>query len=160
MAKQADKKTNAMRELERANQPYRAHWFECPEAVSGVEVARILHEDPDMVFKTLVTVGKSGEHYVFMVPVAMELDLKKAANAVGEKSIHMLKAKELLGLTGYVHGGCSPLGMKKFFATTIDESAVLYERIIFSGGRIGCQIEASLSSLKATIPVSEADITA
>lgn len=160
MAKQADRKTNAMRELERANQPYQAHWFECPEAVSGVEVARILNEDPDVVFKTLVTVGKSGEHYVFMVPVAMELDLKKAANAVGEKSIHMLKSKELLGLTGYVHGGCSPLGMKKFFTTTIDESAVLYERIIFSGGRIGCQIETSLSSLKAAIPVSEADITA
>ncbi len=160
MAKQADKKTNAMRELERAKQPYEAHWFECPEAVSGVEVAHILGEDPDVVFKTLVTVGKSGEHYVFMVPVAMELDLKKAANAVGEKSIHMIKSKELLGLTGYIHGGCSPLGMKKFFTTTIDETATLYERIIFSGGRIGCQIETSLESLRAAIPVQEADITA
>ncbi len=160
MAKQADKKTNAMRELERAKQPYEAHWFDCPQAVSGVEVARTLGEDPDHVFKTLVTVGKSGDHFVFMVPVALELDLKKAANAVGEKSVHMVKSKELLGLTGYVHGGCSPLGMKKLFVTTIDESALLYDKIIFSGGRIGCQIETSLDSLKAAIPISLADITA
>ena len=160
MAKQADKKTNAMRELERAKQPYRAHWFECPQAVSGVEVARMLGEDPDRVFKTLVTVGKSGDHYVFMVPVALELDLKKAANAVGEKSIHMIKSKELLGLTGYVHGGCSPLGMKKLFTTTIDEAVLLYEQIIFSGGRIGCQIETGFDSLRAAVPVAVADITA
>ncbi len=160
MAKQSDKKTNAMRELDRAKQQYEAHWFECPQAVSGVEVARILGQDPDRVFKTLVTVGKSGEHFVFMVPVALELDLKKAANAVGEKSIHMIKSKELLGLTGYVHGGCSPLGMRKLFTTTIDESALLYDRIVFSGGRIGCQIETSLQSLEAAIPVSIADITA
>ncbi len=160
MAKQADKKTNAMRELDRAKQPYEAHWFDCPQAVSGVEVARILGQDPDRVFKTLVTVGKSGDHYVFMVPVAMELDLKKAANSVGEKSIHMIKSKELLGLTGYVHGGCSPLGMKKLFTTTIDESAELYDEIIFSGGRIGCQIETSLASLQTAVPVAVADITA
>ena len=160
MVKQADKKTNAMRELDRAKQPYEAHWFDCPQAVSGVEVARILGQDPDRVFKTLVTVGKSGDHYVFMVPVAMELDLKKAANSVGEKSIHMIKSKELLGLTGYVHGGCSPLGMKKLFTTTIDESAELYDQIIFSGGRIGCQIETSLASLQTAVPVAVADITA
>lgn len=160
MAKQAGKKTNAMRELDRAKQPYQAHWFDCPQAVSGVEVARTLGENPDRVFKTLVTVGKSGDHYVFMVPVALELDLKKAAHAVGEKFIHMIKSKELLGLTGYVHGGCSPLGMRKLFTTTIDESAFLYDKIIFSGGRIGCQIETSMDSLKAAIPVSAADITA
>ncbi len=160
MSKQADKKTNAMRELDRAKQPYESHWFECPQAVSGVEVARILGQDPDRVFKTLVTVGKSGDHYVFMVPVALELDLKKAANSVAEKSIHMIKSKELLGLTGYVHGGCSPLGMKKLFTTTIDESAVLYDQIIFSGGRIGCQIETSLAALQAAVPVAVADITA
>lgn len=157
--KQLDKKTNAMRELDRAGQNYEAHWFECPEALSGVEVAHILGEDPDRVFKTLVTVGKSGEHYVFMVPVALELDLKKAAQVVGEKSIAMVKSKELLGLTGYIHGGCSPLGMKKLFTTTIDESAVLYDRIYFSGGKIGCQIETSLDSLKVAIPINEADIT-
>lgn len=148
-----------MRELDRVGQNYEAHWFECPEALSGVEVAHILGEDPDRVFKTLVTVGKSGEHYVFMVPVALELDLKKAAQVVGEKSIAMVKSKELLGLTGYIHGGCSPLGMKKFFTTTIDESAVLYDRIYFSGGKIGCQIETSLDSLKVAIPIIEADIT-
>ena len=149
MTKQAEKKTNAMRELERAGQSYEAHSFECPEAISGVEVARVLNEDPDCVFKTLVTVGKSGD-----------LDLKKAAAAVGEKSVHMVKSKELLGLTGYVHGGCSPLGMKRLFTTTVDETAALYDRIYFSGGRIGCQIETSLDSLKAAILVKEADITA
>lgn len=149
-----------MRELERVNQPYEAHFFECPEALSGVEVAHMLGEDPDRVFKTLVTVGKSGDHYVFMIPVALELDLKKAARAVGEKAVSMVKSKELLGLTGYIHGGCSPLGMKKLFVTTIDESAELYDRIFFSGGKIGCQIETSLESLKAAIPVGEADLTA
>ena len=159
MSKHADKKTNAMRELDRVKQPYEAHWFDCPEAMSGVEVAHMLGEDPDRVFKTLVTVGKSGDHYVFMIPVALELDLKKAAIVVGEKAIAMVKSKELLGLTGYVHGGCSPLGMKKFFTTTSDESACLYEKIFFSGGRIGCQIETSLESLRAAIPVGEADLT-
>lgn len=93
-----------------------------------------------------------------MIPVAEELDLKKAANAVGEKAIHMVKSKELLGLTGYVHGGCSPLGMKKFFTTTVDETAELFDSILFSGGRIGCQIETSLDALKAAIPVKEADL--
>ena len=143
--KHAEKKTNAMRELDTSGQPYQAHWFECPEALSGVEVAHLLKEDPDCVFKTLVTVGKSGDHYVFMIPVALELDLKKAAT---------------VGLTGYVHGGCSPLGMKKRFVTTIDESAALYETIFFSGGKIGCQIETSLDALKAVLPVGEADLTA
>lgn len=159
MTEHIEKKTNAMRELERANQEYHAHWFDCEEALSGVEVAHLLDEDPDRVFKTLVTVGKSGEHYVFMIPVALELDLKKAAQAVGEKSVAMVKSKELLGLTGYIHGGCSPLGMKKRFVTTIDESAELYEVIFFSGGRIGCQIETSLSSLKAALSIAQADIT-
>lgn len=157
--KHAEKKTNAMRELDTSGQPYQAHWFECPEALSGVEVAHLLKEDPDCVFKTLVTVGKSGDHYVFMIPVALELDLKKAATVVGEKAISMVKSKELLGLTGYVHGGCSPLGMKKRFVTTIDESAALYETIFFSGGKIGCQIETSLDALKAVLPVGEADLT-
>lgn len=159
MPKERDKKTNAMRELDRVGVPYEAHVFDCPEALSGVEVARMLGEDPDRVFKTLVTVGRTGEHYVFMVPVALELDLKKAAGAVGEKSIHMVKSRELLGLTGYVHGGCSPLGMKRRFVTTIDESAALWDTIFFSGGRIGCQIETSLDSLKAAIDVAEVDLT-
>lgn len=159
MSKKTDLKTNAMRELERAKAPYESRTFECPEALSGVEVADLLGLDRDRVFKTLVTVGKTGEHYVFMVPVAEELDLKKAAEAVGEKSVSMVKSKELLGLTGYVHGGCSPLGMKKLFRTTIDETAQLFDRIAFSGGRIGCQIETSVEGLAQAIPVQMADLT-
>ncbi|MFR4802903.1 MAG: aminoacyl-tRNA deacylase [Eggerthellaceae bacterium] len=106
-----------------------------PEALSGVEVASLLDLDPDRVFKTLVTQAKSGEHYVFMIPVACELDLKKAAAAVGEKAVAMLPARELLPLTGYVHGGCSPIGMRRPFPTAIDETPP-FERIAFSGGRI------------------------
>lgn len=159
MSKKTDLKTNAMRELERAKVPYESRTFECQEALSGVEVADLLGLDRDRVFKTLVTVGKTGEHYVFMVPVAEELDLKKAAEAVGEKSVSMVKSKELLGLTGYVHGGCSPLGMKKLFRTTIDETAQLFDRIAFSGGRIGCQIETSVEGLARAIPVQMADLT-
>lgn len=158
MSKKTDQKTNAMRELERAGAEFESRMFECPEALSGVEVANLLGLDPDRVFKTLVTVGKSGNHYVFMVPVAEELDLKKAADAVGEKSVHMVKSKELLGLTGYIHGGCSPVGMKKFFTTTVDETAQLFDRICFSGGRIGCQIETSLDDLAKAIPFTLADI--
>ncbi len=160
MAKKQEKKTNAVRELERTGMPYEFHAFEGAEGLSGVEIAKLRGEDPDIVFKTLVTVGHSGEHYVFMIPVAEELDLKKAAAFVGEKSVHMIKSKELLPLTGYVHGGCSPLGMKKTFVTTIDETALLYDRIMFSAGRIGAQIETTLEALQAAIPVGIADLTA
>ena len=141
MSKQKETKTNAMREIEAAGVPFESYLFPCEKALSGVEVAKLLQQDPDQTFKTLVTVAKSGEHYVFMVPVAEELDLKKAAAAVGEKAVSMLKSKELLPLTGYVHGGCSPVGMKKLFTTTIDETAQLFDTIMFSGGRIGCQVE-------------------
>lgn len=159
MAKEKDHKTNAVREMEAAGADFEAKYFDCPEALSGVEVARLLGQDQDRVFKTLVTVGKSGDHYVFMIPVACELDLKKAARAVGEKSIAMIKSRELLPLTGYIHGGCSPVGMKKLFRTTIDETAELYERIMFSGGRIGCQIETPLSELQRVVSVELADLT-
>lgn len=151
-------KTNAMRLLDGAHLPYEAHYFENSEALSGVEVADMLGIDRDKVFKTLVTQGKSKEYYVFMVPVACELDLKKAANAVGEKSIAMIKSKELLPLTGYIHGGCSPLGMHKLFTTTIDETADLYDTIYFSGGKIGCQIEMAPQDLYSIIPVKRTDI--
>ena len=157
MAKPHEKKTNAMRALDTAGVSYKEHILD-DSTTNGVEVAHLLGEDPDRVFKTLVTVGKSGEHYVFMVPVALELDLKKAAAAVGEKSVHMLKSKELLPLTGYVHGGCSPLGMKRQFVTTIDETADLYDTIYFSAGRIGRQIETSVASLDAVMPLGRADI--
>lgn len=153
-----NKKTNAVRELEAADVPFEFHTFETDGSLSGVEVATLLGEDPDHVFKTLVTVGKSGEHYVFMIPVAQELDLKKAARAVGEKSIAMIKSRELLPLTGYIHGGCSPLGMKKLFTTSIDETAILFDTIIFSAGRIGAQIETSLAGLQQVIPVQAVDL--
>ncbi len=159
MAKQKEHKTNAIRALESAKVAFETKTFECPEALSGVEVASIVGIDPDRVFKTLVTQGKSGDYYVFMVPVAEELDLKKAANAVGEKAIHMIKSKELLPLTGYIHGGCSPIGMKKLFPTAIDETAVLFDRIVFSGGRLGCQIEMALADLESVIPLQVTDLT-
>ena len=159
MARDHDKKTNAIRELDAAKLPYQARFFEGTEALSGVEVARKLGLDQDRVFKTLVTRGKSGIYRVFMIPVACELDLKKAASAAGEKAVAMIKSKELLPLTGYVHGGCSPIGMKKPFPTYIDETAELYESIYFSGGRIGCQLEMALEDLRAIVPVETADLT-
>lgn len=154
-----DHKTNAMRVLDAAGIDYEYRVFETDRALSGVEVAAFLEIDPERVFKTLVTQGKSGEHYVFMIPVAEELDLKKAALAVGEKSIAMIKAKELLPLTGYVHGGCSPIGMRKQFATAIDETAQLFDTVMFSGGKIGCQIETAAESLAQVIPLAYADLT-
>lgn len=159
MARDHDKKTNAIREIDAAKLPYQARFFEGTEALSGVEVARKLGLDQDRVFKTLVTRGKSGTYRVFMIPVACELDLKKAASAAGEKAVAMIKSKELLSLTGYVHGGCSPIGMKKPFPTYIDETAELYESIYFSGGRIGCQLEMALEDLRAIVPVETADLT-
>ena len=159
MARDHDKKTNAIRELDAAKLPYQARFFEGTEALSGVEVARKLGLDQDRVFKTLVTRGKSGTYRVFMIPVACELDLKKAASAAGEKAVAMIKSKELLPLTGYVHGGCSPIGMKKPFPTYIDETAELYESIYFSGGRIGCQLEMALEDLRAIVPLETADLT-
>lgn len=122
-------------------------------------MAKTLGQDPNAVFKTLVTVSKSKSYYVFLVPVSKELDLKKAAKAVGEKKIEMLKSKELLPLTGYIHGGCSPIGMKKFFKTTIDETAKNYDTIMFSGGKIGYQVELSLTDLENVIKFQLADIT-
>ena len=151
-------KTNAMRKLDAMKLSYREHTYTDTDAISGVEVAAVLGQEPDKVFKTLVTQGKSKNYYVFMVPVAEELDLKKAARAVGEKSVEMIKSKELLPLTGYVHGGCSPIGMKKFFRTTIHETAPLYDKIFFSGGRIGFQIELPFTDLEKVIRVECADI--
>ncbi len=152
-------KTNAIREVEAARIPFQFRTFECEGAPSGVEVAQMLGEDPDRVFKTLVTQGKSGGHFVFMIPVAAELDLKKAAAAVGEKAVAMLPARELLPLTGYVHGGCSPVGMKKQFPTVMDETAQLFDTILYSGGRIGCQLETASDALVSLIGAGYADLT-
>lgn len=151
-------KTNVMRVLDSKKIKYNEYYYGDTEAVSGVDVAKALGQNPESVFKTLVTTGKSGEHYVFMVPVAEELDLKKAAKAVGEKSIAMLKSKELLGLTGYIHGGCSPIGMKKLFKTTIHKTAPDFDTILFSGGKIGFQVEIPFEDLKKVINVNIADI--
>lgn len=159
MAKEKIEKTNAMRILDQKKVAYKEHTLGITEAVSGVEAATLLGVDESLVFKTLVTVGKSLEHYVFVVPVASELDLKKAAACVNEKNVEMVKSKDLLPLTGYVHGGCLPVGMKKFFKTTFDESAQNVDRIFFSGGRIGFQIETTLSELKKAINFQVKDIT-
>ena len=152
-------KTNVMRILDQKDIRYNSYTYNSSDALSGVEVADILQKDPDRVFKTLVTVGRSGEHYVFVIPVAQELDLKKAAKAVSEKSIEMVKSKELLPLTGYIHGGCSPIGMKKFFTTKIDETAILFDTILFSAGKIGFQVEISLDDLSKVIPYTLEDLT-
>ena len=144
-------KTNALRILDSLGVPYEATEFETDGAVSGVEAASRIGADESRVYKTLVTVGKSGAHYVFVIPVAEELDLKKAAAAAGEKNVSMLLSRLLLPLTGYVHGGCSPVGMKKQFPTFIDESAVLLESIFVSGGRIGLQIKISPDDLAGAV---------
>lgn len=144
-------KTNVMRILDQKKISYESHNYLETGAVSGLDVVKALGQDPDRAFKTLVTVGKSKEHYVFVVPVSKELNLKKAAQSVGEKSIEMIKSKELLPLTGYVHGGCSPIGMKKQFTTTIDQSAERFERIMFSAGKIGYQVEVGLEDLAKVI---------
>ena len=159
MKDQKLQKTNVYRLLDQAGAVYTQHYYGDTEAVSGTEVAEALHEDPDRVFKTLVTAGRSGEHYVFMIPVAEELDLRKAASAAGEKSVAMIKSRELLSLTGYIHGGCSPIGMKKQFATFVDETALLYDTVFFSAGKIGYQVEMSVSDLEAVIPLKYADLT-
>lgn len=158
MSKKKETKTNAMRILDAAGVDHQIHVFEADGTMTGVEIAQMLGEEPEHVFKTLVTIGKSKEHYVFMVPVAEELDLKKAAKAAGEKSIEMVKSRELFGLTGYVHGGCSPLGMKKFFTTFIDETCILFDTILFSGGRIGTQIEMSFDDLANVIDLTPVNL--
>ncbi|MBQ1315826.1 MAG: Cys-tRNA(Pro) deacylase [Erysipelotrichaceae bacterium] len=152
-------RTNVMRLLDSLEVQFKEHTYPADTALSGTEVAELIGEDPGRVFKTLVTVGASHEHYVFVIPVSSELNLKKAAKAVGEKSIEMIRSRELLPLTGYIHGGCSPIGMKKFFTTTIDESAILYDAIIFSAGKIGFQVEISLDELRKAIDFSLAELT-
>ncbi len=154
-----EEKTNVMRMLDKHKINYKHYSYADTDAISGVEVAEVLNQNPAQVFKTLVTTSKSGKHYVFMLPVEKELNLKKAALAVNEKSVEMLKSKELLPLTGYIHGGCSPIGMKKFFTTTIDESAQNFDTIIFSAGKIGYQVEVTLEDLSKMIQFNLCNIT-
>lgn len=148
-----------MRLLEQKKIPFRSYTYESEQAITGLEVAERLGQNPEQVFKTLVTTGKSGTHYVFVIPVGAGLDLRKAAKAVGEKSLEMLKQKDLLPLTGYVHGGCSPIGMKKAFRTVVDASVQQFESLIFSGGRIGLQVELSLADLARVVRFETADVT-
>lgn len=152
-------KTNVMRILEQKKIPYKSYCYADTDAIAGMEVAAVLGENASQVFKTLVTVGNSKNHYVFLVPVNRELHLKKAAKAVGEKSIEMIKSKELLALTGYIHGGCSPIGMKKQFQTVIDASAADFDTILFSGGKIGYQVEVALADLGQVVRHELKDIS-
>lgn len=153
-----DDKTNVMRVLDKAKINYSFRKYEPNASLTGGEIARLLGEDPEKVFKTLVTISKSKEHYVFMLPVEKELDLKKAARAAGEKNIEMIAQKELLSLTGYVHGGCSPIGMKKQFKTFIDESARQFDTIMFSAGKVGYQVEIATADAERLIPLCFADL--
>lgn len=157
--KKDKEKTNVMRILDQCGADYISHSYVDTDAVSGVEVAEVMGQDPAHVFKTLVTVGRSGQNYVLVVPSSAELDLKKAAAASGEKNIEMIKSKDLLPLTGYIHGGCSPIGMKKFFPTFIDESVMNFDTIIFSAGKIGYQVELTLDELRKVIQFTLVDIT-
>ena len=159
MAKK-EEKTNVMRVLEQKNIPYTPHAYDPDVGLDGVSVARQLGQDPSAVFKTLVARGASGGLYVFDIPVEANLDLKKAAKAVGEKSIAMIHQKELLPLTGYVHGGCSPVGMKKQYPTVFDETAELFDTICVSAGKIGFQVELSPAALMKLTNAPTADLTA
>ena len=152
-------KTNVMRTLDKAKITYKTYNYTPTGSITGAEAAEALGKDPACVFKTLVTVGKTGAHYVFMIPVLKELNLKRCASAVGEKSVEMIKSKELLPLTGYVHGGCSPIGMKKQFVTVLDSSALDFDTIVFSAGKIGCQIELSPNELKKVVDYKSAAVT-
>lgn len=159
MSKHKEEKTNVMRTLEQKGVPYTPHTYPSgPSAPDGVTVAQSLGQDPAAVFKTLVARGASGAHYVFDIPVAETLDLKKAARAVGEKSVAMLPAKELLPLTGYVHGGCSPVGMKKPFPTVFHESCLEQRTICVSAGKVGFQVEVKPGDLIALVGASTADL--
>ena len=157
MAKK-EEKTNVMRVLEQKNIPYTAHTYPSGGAIDGVSVATMLGQNAEQVFKTLVTHGASGGYYVFDIPVAENLDLKKAARAVGEKSVAMIAQKELLPLTGYVHGGCSPVGMKKQFPTVFHETVILFDTICVSAGKIGYQVEVAPDKLMALLGAQTADV--
>ena len=153
-----EEKTNVMRVLDGKKISYESHSYEPDATMTGEQIAGILGEATEKVFKTLVTQGKSGAYYVFVVPVKEELDLKKAAKAAGEKAIAMIKQRDLLPLTGYVHGGCSPIGMKKHFPTFIHETAVNYDKIFVSAGKVGFQIELAPDDLIAAAECKTADI--
>ena len=159
MAKQKEEKTNVMRVLEQKGVAYTPHTYPTDGSIDGASVAAYLGQDPEHVFKTLVARGASGGYYVFDIPVEDTLDLKKAAKAVGEKSIAMIHQKELLPLTGYIHGGCSPVGMRKQFPTVFHETAEILDSICVSAGKIGYQVEVNPADLMALVGAKTADLT-
>lgn len=160
MAKAKEVKTNAMRILEKEKIPFKQYTYECDEFIDGMQIADKLSLPYEKVYKTLVTVGNSRNYFVFVIPVAQELDLKKAARSVGEKSIAMIPVKEINNITGYIRGGCTAVGMKKQYVTRLDESAGGKESIIVSGGRIGSQIELAPEDLLKACKGEMADLLA
>lgn len=140
MAKAKNIKTNAMRILEKKKIPYRVNYYSCEEFIDGIHIADMLSQSYDKSFKTLVACGKSKEHYVFVLPINRELDLKKAAKSVGEKSVELVAVKDIKNLTGYIRGGCTAIGMKKQFKTVIHSSCLDFDEIIISGGALGVQL--------------------
>lgn len=159
MAKNKEVKTNAMRMLEREKIPFTHYTYECEEFVDGLQIADKLNLPYEKVYKTLVTVGSSRNYFVFVIPVAKELDLKKAAKSVGEKSVSMIPVKDINGVTGYIRGGCTSIGMKKQYVTRIEQAAEKLETMIVSGGRIGSQIELKPEDLCKAARAEFADIT-
>ena len=158
MAKQKEIKTNAMRILESLKIPFTQHTYECEEFVDGLQIADMLGQPYEKVYKTLVTQGNSKNYFVFVIPIAEELDMKKAAKSVGEKSVEMLHVKDINAVTGYIRGGCTAIGMKKQFVTRVDVSAQKLERIIVSGGRLGSQIELAPDDLCKAAKAEYAEI--
>ena len=159
MAKAKEIKTNAMRILDTKKIPYTAHTYECDEFIDGIQIADMLNLPHEKVYKTLVTQGNSKNYYVFVIPIAEELDMKKAAKSVGEKSVAMLHVKDINAVTGYIRGGCTAIGMKKQYVTRIEQSAQNFEKIIVSGGKLGMQLELSPQDLANAANAEFADIT-
>lgn len=151
-------KTNVMRMLDAAHVEYKTYFYDPEKYLTGIDIANALNQNPASVFKTLVTINKSNKLFVFMVPVDAELNLKSAAICIGEKSLSMLPQRELLNKVGYVHGGCSPIGMKKLFTTVLDASATNFETIIFSAGTRGAQVEMNVDDLNKIIPIKFGNI--
>ncbi len=158
MAKAKDIKTNAMRILDKKKIPYKVNYYQCDEFIDGIHIADMLSQSYDMTFKTLVAVGKSGENYVFVLPIDKEVDLKKAAKSVGEKSVELLHVKDIKNVTGYIRGGCTPIGMKKQFRTVFHESILSHDEIIISGGALGVQLFISPSDIIACTGATAQDI--
>ena len=158
MAKQKEIKTNAMRILEKKKIPFTHHTYECDEFIDGAQTADLLGLPHEKVYKTLVTIGTDKNYYVFVIPIDGELDLKKAAKAVGQKSLSMIPVKEINAVTGYIRGGCTAIGMKKQYKTVIHNAAVNLETMIVSGGRIGSQIELKPEALKVAVNAEFSDV--